>query len=216
MKIGMALNLEVNDRNSGEMITCRSKVIEQNEYYLFIDLPIDTRTDKTVFFPSGTHVMASYIGENQALCTFETHTTETVKLNNIPALAMHLPNPEQIKTIQRRRFVRIKTAADIAVHGKIDAFTTVTMDISGGGLSVVLPAGSCLAEKERVSIWLVLQMQKGNYHYIAATAQVTRISQDRNGKGASLEFLVISEQEQQHIIRYCFEKQRESRKKELR
>ncbi|TRM12589.1 pilus assembly protein PilZ [Lentibacillus cibarius] len=215
MKIGMALSLEVSDPDSGEVSKYRSKIIDQNEQYLFINLPIDTHTNKTTFFREGTQFTAVYIGDGQSVQMFKTQAAGTYRLDNIPALAIQLPDAEQIKTIQRRRFIRVKTAVDVAVHGKNLGFTTVTQDISAGGLSIVLPTGINVKEKEMLTVWLVLIMRTGEYQYIHAAAEVIRIDQGKDGSRLSLKFKEITNAAQQKIIRFCFDEQLRTRRKEL-
>ncbi|SFA73474.1 c-di-GMP-binding flagellar brake protein YcgR, contains PilZNR and PilZ domains [Lentibacillus halodurans] len=214
MKIGTALTMEINNSETGEISKYRSSVIEKTAHHLLIDLPIDDKTNKTVFLPEGTHMKITYIGTDQTVYMFHTEIAARVK-ENIPALAITFPEKEAISTIQRRQFVRIDTAVDVAVHRAKDSFTTVTADISGGGISVILPESHPIDISERLDIWIVLQMHSGDFQYIHAIAEVIRVDDDNGVSKASLKFVSINESEQQLIIRYCFEKQLESRKKEL-
>jgi c-di-GMP-binding flagellar brake protein YcgR len=220
MKIGTMLHLEYKKQGVSEILRYYCKIIEKNDHYLFIDYPVNERTRKTGFFHKGTHFLAMYIGKDQSVYQFRTELVSKVSLN-VPALAIKLPNKDNIKRIQRREFVRIKSAVDVAVHSNNESFTpftTVTDDISGGGMSIIVPQGINLEwnKIKNIWIWMVLEMYNGEYHYHNIKAKFVHINELKNGlQIASLKFVAIPQNIQQHIIRYCFERQREARKKEL-
>ncbi|WP_337969917.1 flagellar brake protein [Virgibacillus salexigens] len=215
MKIGTLLNIEL--RKSGEFYTekFRSRVIEQNETFLFIDYPIDIKTHKTSFFPKGTSFLITYVDENENIYSFLSKLVAKVKLN-VPALAIELPS--DLQRIQRREFVRVDTAIDVAVHpldDRLQPFTTVTRNISGGGISVIIPKDVDLKENN-VEIFLSLPLKNHGFAYLKAIAEVVILEEKKHkNPTVAMKFLNIAKQDQQMIIRYCFEKQREARKKEL-
>lgn len=218
MEIGILLTLSVTDPETKIITNYRSKIIDKNEHYLFIDYPINAKTKKTAILPKGTYIQSSYIGNDQSVYSF--HSTVIAKVNvTIPALAINIPNKTDIKRIQRRSYVRIETAVDVSIYRYEDepqTFTTVTLDISGGGMSIILPASHALDENDKLEVWMVLQMQNGEYHYIFSHARVVRVITDKFDIGtASIKFETIAKLDQQIVIRYCFEKQRESRSKEI-
>lgn len=218
MKIGTLFTLEMEDLETRVMAKYRCKVIDKNENYLFIDYPINIKTKKTTFFPKGDKFSISYLGADQVVYQFISKIISRVNLR-VPALVIRFPDKNKIQRIQRREYVRIETAVDTAVHcleDSFSAFTTVTTDISGGGLSVIIPSKHTLAKNKKLNIWLVLQMQSGEYNYINAKAELVLLKLLDNAlKTASLKFTSITKQSQQNIIQFCFEKQREARKKEL-
>ncbi|WP_164668747.1 flagellar brake protein [Virgibacillus doumboii] len=215
MRIGTLLTIEIKQPNNKETKKYRCKVIEKNEHYIFIDYPIETKTNKTGFLPKGTRFTATYVGKDQSVYLFHTEIVAKVKLN-VPALAIYFPDKKDIKKIQRREYVRIETAVDVAFHGTNEPFTTVTSDISGGGMSMIIPNGKNVTTNESADVCIVLKMHSGDYSYVNAQAEVIRVKEDGNKvKTASMKFISVNKQVQQSIIRYCFEKQREARKKEL-
>ncbi|WP_188453845.1 flagellar brake protein [Virgibacillus oceani] len=217
MKIGTILTLEV--RQLGNNIQkYRCKVIEKNENYLFIDYPVNEQTKKSAILPKETYFLATYIGNDQSVYSFRSHIVTKINLN-IPALAISLPEKNKITRIQRRQFVRVDTAVDVSIHSTEKLFTpfaTVTADISGGGLSVILPNTAKLSVGSILDLWLVLPMQLKDYQYVFAQTEIIRINvSETSVSTASLKFVSITRQARQHIIQYCFEKQREARKKEM-
>ncbi|MGP4107417.1 flagellar brake protein [Virgibacillus sp. L01] len=215
MKIGTLLNLELKQKQKDKIEKYRCKIVDKNEDYLFIDYPIDIKTNKTAFLHKGTHLSAEYVGNDQSVYKFQTEIVAKVKLN-VPTLAINFPDKDNIKRIQRREYVRIETAIDIAFHSSNDSFTTVTSDISGGGMSIIVPNGNKMKEKEEANVWIVLQMHSGEFQYVTALVEVIRIKESETAANiASLKIIQVTKADRQSIVRYCFEKQREARKKEL-
>ncbi|OZU90093.1 hypothetical protein CIL03_02840 [Virgibacillus indicus] len=218
MKIGTLLNLEVKDTVTKAAIKYRSKVIEKNEHYLFIDYPVNEKTRKTAFLAKGTLLMVVFAGDDQAIYQFPSKITAKVKLN-VPALAIKLPDKSKLKRIQRREFVRINAAVDAAIYSpKSDflPFVTVTSDISGGGMSVIVPKGNTLQIGQTIDVWLSLPTHSKKQKYVYSQAEIVFIKEaSSSAVTASLKFVSISRQNQQHIISFCFQKQRELRMKEL-
>jgi len=216
MEIGTWLNLELTDEDQ-QLKRYRCKVIEKNNHFLFIDYPVNEETKRTALFPNDTYFTVTYIGKDRVAYQFSSKIVTKVNLQ-IPALAIELPDQNKIKRIQRRNYVRVKTALDIAIHSvdqSFSPFVTVTDDISGGGVSILLPKKSEVAVGERVDVWLTLPMKSGENKYMNSTADIVYMNVKNQLHLASLKFISIDKQDQQMIIQYCFGKQRENRRKEL-
>ncbi|WP_036688174.1 flagellar brake protein [Paucisalibacillus globulus] len=219
MKIGDFLTIETYSIEYDSVEKYRSKIIDKNKNYIYIDYPVHLKTKRTTAaIRIGTKMAAEYLGEDQSVYRFKTEVMDK-KNGKIPTLALMLPNDEQIERIQRRQYVRIETAVDVAIHSnenKLTTFATVTFDLSGGGLSVVVPKGFRLVDGEMLTIYLVLPMHSGEYHYLHLPGEVVRFIERESGANiASIKFIEQNDQDVQVIIRYCFEKQREARQKEL-
>ncbi|MFZ3578181.1 flagellar brake protein [Virgibacillus sp. DJP39] len=216
MEIGTQLTLTEKKTKKDESTNYRCKIIDKNERFLFIDYPVNIKTKRTVLLPKGTNLQTSYIGNDHSVYSFSTKVIAKANLN-IPALAISIPDKDDIKRIQRRSFVRIETAVDVSIHSKehnTKPFVTVTSDISGGGLLVILPSIHLLNENDSLDVWIVLEMQNGIFHYISTQSRVVRVITGSNIHTASIKFENMSNHDQQVLIRYCFEKQRELRTKE--
>ncbi|MDY0396550.1 PilZ domain-containing protein [Virgibacillus halophilus] len=123
-----------------------------------------------------------------------------------------------MKRIQRRKFARIEIVSDVAIHSTDDSFqpfTTVTTDLSGGGLAFIIPKHINI-HKTSVNIWLAFELHR-NMSYLKITGDIVRIIDDGDHhiRSASVSFKDLTRNEEQIIIRYCFEKQRQARRKEL-
>jgi len=218
MKIGTVLQLEMKDRKSGQLQKYHCKIIEKNENYFIIDYPIHTVTKKTAFFTNGTLLTVTYLENDKVVYQFPTEIIGKVKLN-IPALAIKKPDDNYIERVQRREYVRIDTTLDIAVHSVnhlFSPFVTITTDLSGGGMAIIATKNISLEIGYKADIWLPLQRQNNDYHYINGQTEIVSIREANNKNNLiSLKFISINAQDRQQIIWYCFEKQRESLQKEL-
>jgi c-di-GMP-binding flagellar brake protein YcgR len=219
MKIGTVLHIELNNPKTKKNDKYRCKVIEINEHSLIIDYPINEITNKTAFLPKGRYFSVSYIGDDEAVYQFTSNITAKIRLN-VPALAIEKPNKENIQRIQRREFVRIEATVDVAIHSidqTFSPFVTVTSDISGGGLSIIAPHNHKLIIGDIVDTWITFLMHENRYQYINVRTEVVFIKTLKNSiELVSLKFIELDKLSQQGIIRFCFEKQREARQKELR
>lgn len=218
MKIGETLHISKRELRTNDDLNYRCNIIGKDKDYLYIDYPINVETSKTEYITNNTALKAIYIGSDKVPLNFPTKVVKRVKLT-VPALALEIPGEDKIKRVQRREFVRISTAVDIAIHsiGSVfQPFTTVTSDISGGGVSIILPKDLSLEEECKLMLWIVLPMSSGEISYVKVEGKVVREKiKDKYIRTASVSFIAISSNERQKIIRFCFEKQREARSKGL-
>jgi len=215
LKIGDSLILE--PKYALEPEEYRSKILEFNGRTLFIDLPINVSNKRTTLLADGTQLKVTYINnDTSSVYLFDTEVLGKVNYP-IQMMQMLYPDKEEHIKIQRREYVRIETKTDVAIRSDVQGFipfTTVTEDISAGGSSIILPPGINLIPEMIISIVIVIQLRTGETHYVKASCRVVRIiDQPEKVKTASLQFLDISENDRQYIIRFVFEKQLEQRNK---
>src|SRR5690625_3346710 len=211
MKIGDSLNIKLPESE----LVARCKVVDLNEHYLFVDHPIDINTEKSVTIPLGKELIITFIKRN-TLYEFSSKPESYVQLR-VPAISIPLPDKEQMKRIQRREFVRVKTNLDIAVHcpeKSFTPFTTMTRDISGGGASIILPANRSVQPKQQLNVYFVLRFLDKPFEYIKTKAEVVYRYDVEKVRMFSVKFLLEDFQVQEKIINYCFEVEREKRKQE--
>ncbi|WP_170287578.1 flagellar brake protein [Aquibacillus halophilus] len=217
IKIGTPLALELN--NNGDISRYRCKVVEYEDNDLFIDYPINVITGRSDIFPTGTEFNASFVGNDNSVYKFNTEIVGKKNIN-IPTLILDYPEKDLVR-IQRREYVRVDTAVDISVDDptlKIPTITSVTNDISGGGISIVLPTSYPFESGMLLDLCMVFPMESGTFEYVLAEAEVIRVIKRREGQKdlLSLKFIAITDKDRQTIIRYCFEKQLKTRKKGLK
>ncbi|QDP40480.1 flagellar brake protein [Radiobacillus deserti] len=216
-KIGLPLTLEYKVNGDSEIYRC--KIVEEEAHRIYIDYPIHTISGRTGLFEKGAEFYASFVGTNNSVYQFETHI-EGKKNLNIPTLVLSFPGDEKLIRIQRRQYVRIESYLDISIHDSernVPPLTTVTQDISGGGVSVILPSNERVKPGMILDIWLVLPMDSGTNEYIHAKTKAIRVREgNEHSSTLSLKFDEIADKDRQSIIRYCFEKQLMDRKKGIK
>lgn len=205
LSFGDALYLEwVNEK--GEIERYKTVVSSKDER-IYVEIPINVKTNKYGFFIQGTLFQASYYDAGKVF-HFETEILGRMR-ENVPLLILSYPGDEQLTIIQRRKHVRVETNLSVAIHSpnqKFNPFTTTLNDLSGGGCSVHLPDGHHPQEGSDVYLWIVLLMQSGRYHYFKILSRFIRTIKSESSTIGSFEFKNIESATQMHIIRYCFQR----------
>ncbi|WP_170132987.1 flagellar brake protein [Saliterribacillus persicus] len=218
IKIGTSIQLERQHEETGEKEHYRSRIIEIEEDKLYIDYPINIKTDRTNIFPKGTPFFISLIGKDESVYTFMTEIMGK-KHNKVPMLILDFKDKE-LTRIQRRAYVRVPASLDIAIHSENQAFlpfTSLTQDISGGGLSVLVDKKFESDQKEPLQLMVVLPMDN-TFHYLKIKGEVVRVHLKENSvkNTLSVKFLDIQDRDRQLIVRYCYLLQLKERRKGIR
>lgn len=214
LKIGSTLQLEYRTKvNKRE--TYKSRIIDLTDKLLCIDPPINEKTRKTVYFQPDT-VLKVMIFDGSKVYRFISKVIER-RSGQLPMLILEIPNENEFSQIQRRNFVRIETNLDIAIHSDNDTFlpfTTLTADIGGGGVQVILPDEHLLTIGDLLELYIVLPFQSGKRHFVKVKGEVVRIFEDKhtNKTKASFSFINLTDKMREPIIRYCFEQELKLRK----
>ncbi|WP_100331434.1 flagellar brake protein [Bacillus xiapuensis] len=213
LKVGLDLMLEpmedTDEMNEKETLRC--KIADISDGKIYIDYPVNLKTNRTAFLMDDTKLKVEFI-DPQAASAVYMFSTEVIgrTKKNIQLLILKDPGIKEYKRIQRRRFVRVATAVDVALHfeGR-PAFTSATLDISAGGFAIPLPAGQELEAGEEGAIYLSIPMQSGQHYYFKTVGKVVRLHTEEktNRAIASIQFTEISGKDQQLIMRFCFERQ---------
>jgi c-di-GMP-binding flagellar brake protein YcgR len=213
LNIGRSLTIEPAD-SVHEKYRCKVADIEENRIY--IDYPIDIQTNRTVFLLNSQSLDIIFLDEKQNTFKFRTQVLGRVK-KEIPLIILELPEEDRIEKIQRRQFVRVETAVDAALHFNESNIhiPSVTTDFSAGGCAVILPIDLIPIQHEDGEGIFVLPMQSGEYHYLHLSFNVIRTWENTGNRKVSLQFKQLQEKEQQLLIRFCFIRQLQLRKKGL-
>lgn len=215
IKVGNTIHLELNSTDEGKK-RFKSKILDYTNGQVFIDYPVDQKTKKPSFFLEGTQFRVWFIGKDQAIYLFETEVLGKDE-KKFPMLVLNDPGKQEYVRIQRRQYVRVDTNIDVAVYSlanKFTPFTTITADLSGGGMALILPDEHSIDPQDVLKIWLALPFQTGEINYIEIHAKAIRVFKERGRIKGSFEFVDIGEAECQKVVRYCFEKQLALKKKE--
>ncbi|WLR43755.1 PilZ domain-containing protein [Bacillus carboniphilus] len=169
--------------------------------FFYIDYPINEKTHKAHFLLDGQKLSLTSIWNDQQLVRFET-TVVGRRKEKIPMIVIKRPKEDQYVKVQRREFVRVMSKLDLAVHPFVkdfNPFTSFTHNISAGGLSFENSSDTLFKIDDKIKIWLVLPFSK-ELQYLHVKATVKRIE----NKQINVQFINISEKDQQTLLQYCY------------
>ncbi|PWA12392.1 pilus assembly protein PilZ [Pueribacillus theae] len=215
LEIGDVIELEPNFNEDSKKF--RSKVVDVGEHSIFISLPTNDSTNTDGVFLIGLTCNAKFVSKNKTAYKFQTKIIGRKK-EKILMFELSLPPKDEFIRIQRRSYVRVEAQIKVevsAMNEEFPTFESITLDISGGGLSVLLPEKHDLSNDVKIQCAFTLPFQCGDRMHFQQTCSVVRISEDNNRKKGSFKFEDIEEKDRQAIIRYCFERQLALRKKGL-
>jgi c-di-GMP-binding flagellar brake protein YcgR len=188
----------------------KSKVVDIGDGFVMIDYPTHIETGRTAFFMDGTQLHVTFIDNAKMSYAFRTEVGGRLN-KGIPMIKLSYPGDDQLIKIQRREFVRVESAIDIAVE-KDGRFTQyVAADLSAGGVALTLLNADAFKENELLTLTIVLPFMNHEIKYVNADARVIRVWKKEDRLIASLQFETINQIERQYVIRFCFERQLQNR-----
>ncbi|NNV02177.1 MULTISPECIES: flagellar brake protein [Bacillales] len=219
-RIGQTLRLSLvhaSEERNGQ--TFKTRVADLTEEHIVIELPISEATGRTGPFPAGTECNVWYIGDDGSRYEFRT-VINGRQSENIPVLLIRKPEKTAVKRTQRRSYLRINTAVEIAVKTTDPVrryhFLTRTINLSGGGISFTCEASYRLQVKDRLQVWMALPGKNGQVQHAYGVVEIVRCNPAEE-KGLhqwiSGKFVQISEADRAKIVRACYERQLDWRKK---
>ncbi|MGE5703195.1 MAG: flagellar brake protein [Clostridia bacterium] len=186
---------------------------------LAIEVPIEEGTGRGYRIPEGMELSVWYMGEDGSRYDFRSAISGS-RTDNIPVLLMKLPPEKDISRTQRRNYLRVDAQLEIAVKTADNVrnyhFLARTSDISGGGLSFTCAEEYRFKEKDIITLYMIIPLKNGTIMHAQADGEVTRIKkleEVANTQWVSVKFVNISENDQAKVVRACYERQLELRKK---
>jgi len=214
LTIGNSLMLEPKYSEKMEKYKCR--LVERKDNILYIDYPINVKTNRTTFLVDGTQLRVSFV-EGKSGYQFETEILGRM-VQGIPMMMLLYPGDDLVIKVQRREFVRIDTSVDVAIHPldkEFQPFTTITEDISAGGSLVVLNHSVNMNPGMKIRTVFVLPMQNGDIHYMDMVSTVVRVLKKKgtNQDLFSILFKDVTPLQRQQLLRFTFDRQLALKKK---
>ncbi len=208
LSIGTIIVIDKDFTKDGEKF--KSKVVDIGDGFVMIDYPTHIETGRTAFFMDGTQLHVTFINSSKMSYAFSTEVGGRLN-KGIPMIKLSYPGDDQLIKIQRREFLRVESAIDIAVE-KDGLFTQyVAADLSAGGVALTLKKPDAFKIDELLSLTIVLPFMNHEIKYVKADARVTRVWEKEDKLIASLQFETINQIERQYVIRFCFERQLQMR-----
>ncbi|MFD2611992.1 flagellar brake protein [Paenibacillus gansuensis] len=192
----------------------KTRVSDIHDNYISIEIPMNEATGRLKKLYIGDDLSVVFITEGGVKNYFNSYVLG-FKEDGIRQVIIKKPDMDAISKIQRRSFLRIQAQLEIAVHlsGGV-RFLALTDDVGGGGISFLCDPQWPLKMGGRLSCWLLIPYKNGTVEHANFTAEIVRVKPLETGKQLiMLKFIEISDTERQRIIRYCFERQLDFRKK---
>lgn len=209
------VTLSVYDKYSNTKQSYSLKVVDVRDDAIILQSPLELLPNGTPL-RGGTAVEISYTTEG-AMFVFETEIVREF-VEQEPLLLLRKPESEKINKIQRRQYLRVPTNITVTflLDGGKDKLEVPLIDISGGGFL----AAMTLKEIEKMSLSFEGKLpieERGRKHYIPFKARVVKVmyNAEKMRYEVSFQFTEIKESDREVIIRYCFARQLELRKKKV-
>ncbi|MCM3633089.1 MULTISPECIES: flagellar brake protein [Paenibacillus] len=210
-KVSQVIIFQLKEELTKEPVEYKTRVADENEQVLVIELPINTKNGRMKRLQAGDVLSASFITNTGVKHFFETYVTKVREAAEGELIFYEIARPSEdaMTSVQRRNFFRIDIEVDIAVKNKQgQRFVFKTDDIGGGGVSFMINRNQSFEPGEKLSCWLLLPHRNGTIEHSCFEAEVLREKELETGrKIIMVKFDEIAEQERQRVIRFLFEKQ---------
>ncbi|MDF2658695.1 MAG: glycosyl transferase [Paenibacillus sp.] len=214
-KVNQILYLQVNSIDPEEaMQEYKSRIADMTPNYISLEVPIHATTGKLKRLYAGDQINAYFMTEGGVKNYFNT-VVLGFKEEVIRLILIKAPEEEQITKVQRRNFLRVPAELELAVKLNDQLmFTAFTDDVGGGGVSFLCDNRVPVKRGDMVGCWLLLPLRNGQIEHAGFKGEIVRIKTLENGKLIIMvQYTEIADSERQRIIRYCFERQLDVRKR---
>lgn len=195
----------------------RSTVVRVEEEEFTVQTPYWKRG--IVFVPAGTEIKVRFLDKEQ-LYEFPAKVLELQSTNEI-LYRLQRPEEDKIRKIQRRQFVRVPVnlLSRLTLLDGSTRFTYFVTNLSAGGMFGKVEAHAFNLQPLRSGELLSGELDIENREEIKRIeflGSITRLEPEAEGwRHFGLKFEHISEADREQLIRYCFERQLELKKKQL-
>jgi len=214
-KVNQILYLQVASSDEEESkIEYKSRIADAGEDRLLIEVPLNERTGRFKKLYLGDELSAYFVTEGGVKNYFISHVMG-FREDVIRLIEIQKPDSESITQVQRRSFLRVAAELELAIklseHVK---FLAMTDDVGGGGISFISEGRWPVKSGDGLDCWLLLPYKNGTLEHANFKAEIVRVKPLETGRNqVMVKFSEISDGERQKIIRYCFERQLEFRKR---
>ncbi len=212
-KINQMLYYQIASSDEAEAaIEYKSRIADEQEEAWLIEIPISEGSGRYKRLFLGDELSVYFVSEDGIKNYFDSHVVG-FKEDVIRLVKITKPDPNRITKVQRRSFLRVPAELEIAVKlSNHVRFVCMTDDIGGGGISLLCEGKWPLAAGQYLDCWLLIPFRNGTIDHASFTGEIVRVINLETGrKQAMIKYIKINDSERQKVIRYCFEKQLESR-----
>ncbi|TYR82570.1 glycosyltransferase [Priestia megaterium] len=218
IRVGIPLSLEYQSMHEKECETYRCKVVDYTHNQIFVDYPLNEKTQRTTFLTKGTKLNVTFIGEDKAVYTFLSEVIGRT-IQDIPVIQLTYPGDDELEAVQRRNFFRVPATLEVHVaHQKNqqEILKTLTSDISAGGMAVSFQKRGHFQVGDLVAISIEFPVENKK-ELIELQGEVIRVTEpipNKVGK-LSLQFINLDKKVKEKLVRYTLKRQLELRRKGL-
>jgi c-di-GMP-binding flagellar brake protein YcgR len=214
-KINQILYIQINSIDEDEARQeYKSRIADVNDRQISMEIPINEKTGRLKRLYFGDEMSAYYVTDGGVKNYF---TTSVLGFTDDVIRLVQIKKPElgDITKVQRRSFLRVPAELEMAVKFSEQLqFIALTDDVGGGGISFICDGYIPLASQQIVSCWLLAHYKNNQIEHISFKGELVRVKPLETGKQqVMMRFAEISDRDRQKIIRYCFERQLDFRKK---
>ncbi|MDP5273776.1 flagellar brake protein [Chengkuizengella axinellae] len=215
LKIGHILLLEIqpNDElENNDTILYKTRISDIQNNMIFIEMPTEIKSGKFRHLQDGVELFVRFNSEDDVKYGFSSFVIGTKK-EGIRQILIKKPSPDEFIHIDDRKYLRVPANLELALQSSNHhRFLAKTVDISGGGIAFICEEQVEVNQSFRC--WLLIQHKNEHIQHIPFEGKVLRMKKlDSDRTKVMLHFMKIDEEDRRSIIRYCFERQLELRKK---
>jgi len=214
-KVNQILYLQVASSDESESrIEYKSRIADISEEHMLIEVPLNESTGRFKKLHLGDELSTFFLVEGGVKHYFNSHVVG-FKEDVIRLISIQRPAPEHITKIQRRSFLRVEGELELAVRlTEQIKFVAMTDNVGGGGISFLCDGKWKLKSGDILDCWLLVPYRNGSLDHSNFKSEIIRAKSLESGRIHMMcKFMAISDGERQKIIRYCFERQLDFRKR---
>ncbi|RAP76409.1 flagellar brake protein [Paenibacillus montanisoli] len=214
-KVNQFLYLHVASSDDEEASTeYKSRISDMDNDELLIDIPLVEGTGKYKRLFLGDELSAHFVTQEGVKSYFNTHVLG-FKEDGVKMIRIRKPDQESITKVQRRNFLRVPAELEMAIQlASQIRFIAMTDDVGGGGISFITDGKWPMQSGTELECWLLIPYRNGTVDHAHFTAEIVRVKSLESGRNQVMaKFSSILDSERQRIIRYCFERQLDFRKR---
>ncbi|NEN82112.1 flagellar brake protein [Paenibacillus elgii] len=214
-KVNQTLFIQINSIDEEEAKQeYKSRIADVSDAYISMEVPMNDKSGKLKRLYPGDELSVYFITEggvkNYFISSVLGFSDDVIRL-----VLIKKPDPESITKVQRRNFLRVPAILEIAVKFSEQLhFVSLTDDVGGGGISFLCEGYVPVESGHTVECWLLVPFKNGQIEHVPFKSEIVRVRELETGKKqVMMRFSEITDRDRQKIIRYCFERQLDFRKR---
>lgn len=214
-KVNQTLFIQINSIDEEEAKQeYKSRIADVADTYISMEVPMNDKSGKLKRLYPGDELSVYFITEggvkNYFISSVLGFSDDVIRL-----VLIKKPDPESITKVQRRNFLRVPAILEIAVKFSEQLqFVSLTDDVGGGGISFLCEGYVPVESGHTVECWLLVPFKNGQIEHVPFKSEIVRVKELETGKKqVMMRFSEITDRDRQKIIRYCFERQLDFRKR---